>query len=163
MSRLESFIRRLVAQRDCLDAAGHLVERVPGVVLEFGLGNGRTFDHLRTLLPDREIFVFDRRVGAHPDCVPDEDHMIVGDVRVTLTEAGDELAGEVAPVHADLGSGRPDIDHELSRTIAPLLVDLVCPGGVIVSDQSLPLDDWQEVDLPPDVPAGRYYMYRAPE
>ena len=140
-----------------------MTQRVPGVVLELGLGNGRTYDHLRTLLPEREIFVFDRQVAAHPDCVPDDEHMIVGDVRVTLTEAGDRLAGQVALVHADLGSGRPDIDHALSRTIAPLLVDLVRPGGMIVSDQALPLDDWQEVDLPPDVPTGRYFMYRAPE
>ena len=79
MSRLDSVIRRLRAQRDCLDVSVRLVADVPGPVLEFGLGNGRTYDHLRTLFPDREIFVFDRRIAAHPDCVPDAAHMLLGD------------------------------------------------------------------------------------
>ncbi|MEJ0068675.1 MAG: class I SAM-dependent methyltransferase [Pseudomonadota bacterium] len=30
-------------------------------MLELGLGNGRTYDHLRSLFPDHEIFVFDPR------------------------------------------------------------------------------------------------------
>ena len=47
MSRLDSFIRRMQAQRDCLNAAAGLIADVPGVVFDLGLGNGRTFDHLR--------------------------------------------------------------------------------------------------------------------
>ena len=57
MSRLESFIRRVTAQRDCLNMAKELVVDVPGPILELGLGNGRTYDHLRELFPDREIFM----------------------------------------------------------------------------------------------------------
>jgi hypothetical protein len=37
------------------DAARRL-EGVPGCIFELGLGSGRTFDHLRQLFPDREIF-----------------------------------------------------------------------------------------------------------
>ena len=55
MSRLDAFIRRLQAQRTCLGLAADLVAGVPGPVLELGLGNGRTYDHLRELMPDREI------------------------------------------------------------------------------------------------------------
>ena len=51
MSRLESFIRRMQAQRDCINLAAELVADVPGVVWEFGLGNGRSFDHLRENCP----------------------------------------------------------------------------------------------------------------
>ena len=58
MSRLDSVIRRLCAQRDCLEAALETISGRPGHILEFGLGNGRTFDHLRQLAGDREIFVF---------------------------------------------------------------------------------------------------------
>ena len=62
MSRLESFIRRLDAQRLCLDwAAGAVVER-PGAVLELGLGNGRTYDHLRARLG--AAFDYDTHVGG---------------------------------------------------------------------------------------------------
>ena len=44
MSRLDSFIRRLEAQRSCLETAVALVADLPGPILELGLGNGRTFD-----------------------------------------------------------------------------------------------------------------------
>ena len=46
MSRLDSAIRRLQAQRLCLNAAVAYVEELPGPVLELGLGNGRTYDGL---------------------------------------------------------------------------------------------------------------------
>ena len=70
MSRLDSFIRRLEAQRACLNRAAALISGIDGTVLELGLGNGRTYDHLRELFPDREIYVCERRVAAHPACVP---------------------------------------------------------------------------------------------
>ncbi|MHA1546704.1 MAG: class I SAM-dependent methyltransferase, partial [Alphaproteobacteria bacterium] len=65
MSRLDSVIRRLTAQRSCLDQAAKMIGTVPGIVVELGLGNGRTFDHVREILPEREIFVFERQVKAH--------------------------------------------------------------------------------------------------
>ena len=55
MSRLDSFIRRLEAQRACLNQAAALIVGLDGAVLELGLGNGRTYDHVRELFPDREI------------------------------------------------------------------------------------------------------------
>src|SRR4051812_32560738 len=60
MSRLDSFIGRMTAQRDILNhihAKGMLIEE--GAVLEIGLGNGRTYSHLRELFPERRIVVFD--------------------------------------------------------------------------------------------------------
>ncbi|MFN9941622.1 MAG: class I SAM-dependent methyltransferase, partial [bacterium] len=67
MSRLESFIRRLEAQRRCLDWAAQAIAGYPGAVLELGLGNGRTYDHLRDRLgPARAIYAFDRQLAAHP-------------------------------------------------------------------------------------------------
>jgi len=63
LSRLDSFIRRLEAQRLCLDWATARIAATPGVVLELGLGNGRTYDHLASRLgPGREIHAFARRV-----------------------------------------------------------------------------------------------------
>ena len=65
MSRLDSSIARLMAQRVCLGfVATELLGR-PGCVLELGLGNGRTYDHIRSLMPERRIYVFDRRIAAH--------------------------------------------------------------------------------------------------
>jgi hypothetical protein len=85
VSRLDSAIRRLEAQRACLDHAVALIADLDGIVLELGLGNGRTFDHLRERLPGREVYVFERHVAAHPACVPACDHLILGDVRDGLT------------------------------------------------------------------------------
>ena len=87
MSRLDSAIRRLQAQRACLDTAAGMITGMPGVVLELGLGNGRTFDHLRSRLPERDIYVFDRQVAAHPDCIPRDDHLFLGDLAETLPRA----------------------------------------------------------------------------
>ena len=42
MSRLDSFIRRMSAQRDCLNHVADLLADVEGPVMELGLGNGRT-------------------------------------------------------------------------------------------------------------------------
>src|SRR3546814_3471174 len=105
VSRLDSALRRLQAQRDCLGLAVRLVRDLPGPVFELGLGNGRTYDHLREACPDREIYVFDRQVAAHADCIPDAEHLFEGPVEDTLDRVHDRFAGSVALAHADLGSG----------------------------------------------------------
>lgn len=161
MSRLDSFIRRMMAQRECLDAAAHLIEDIPGAILELGLGNGRTYDHLRTLFPGRDIYVFDRQVAAHPDCIPDDDHMFLGEVIDRLPDAVARLGKTVALVHSDIGSGRPETDIILFGQLVPLLGELVCPGGLVLSDQKLPAARWQSLPLPDGVAAERYFMYRA--
>ena len=163
MSRLDSAIRRLQAQRTCLDAAAEAVADLPGPVLEFGLGNGRTFDHLRELLPDREIFVFDRRVAAHPDCIPDAEHMILGDVRETIPIAAERLPGPAALAHCDIGSGDADANRALAATLGPALDVLLGAGAVIVADQEMDVPRWRPLALPHGVKPGRYFMYRVTE
>lgn len=161
MSRLDSVIRRLKAQRACIDWAAAEISDVPGPVLELGLGNGRTYDHLRERLPDREIFVFEREINAHPDCVPDENHLFIGDIRETLQTAFRKLGRTAALVHNDIGTGDEARNARLASRIGPLLADLVRSGGIILSDQPLPASEgWEEIAAPPGVPAQRYYLYR---
>ena len=52
MSRLDSMLRRLTAQRDGLNWAAAQIETLSGEVLDMGLGNGRTYDHLREVLQE---------------------------------------------------------------------------------------------------------------
>jgi hypothetical protein len=118
MSRLDSFIRRLEAQRACLELAAARIAGLPGPALELGLGNGRTYDHLRALLPEREIFVFEREVNAHPDCIPDAAHLILGDVRATLPQARRLLPGKAALAHSDVGTGDAAANAELAAWLA---------------------------------------------
>ncbi len=160
MSRLDSFIRRLQAQRDCLAECARLVDGVPGPVLEFGLGNGRTYDHLRTLFPDREIFVFDRRIAAHPDCVPDAAHMLLGDFDDTMPSAGARIGAPAALAHFDVGSPDPASNGALAERLVALAAPLLAPGGVVVSDLELPAPAWSALALPDGIRDGRYFMYR---
>lgn len=160
MSRLDSAIRRLQAQRACLDAAGHAVAGVPGVLFELGLGNGRTYDHLRELCPGREIFVFERQVAAHPDCVPDAAHLYLGDVLATLPRAGERFAGAVALLHADIGTGDAARNARLAAAIQPYLPRLLAPGGVAITDQEMPWPAAEQLRLPDGVAPGRYFLYR---
>src|ERR671928_913968 len=159
MSRLDTFIRRLQAQRACLGAAAGLVGDLPGAVLELGLGNGRTYDHLRELLPDREIFVFERRPMPHPDCVPDAGHLIVGDLRDTLPGALRLVPGGAALVHSDIGTGEAARNARVAAWLAEALPPLVRPGGVVASDQRLDHTDLEPLSLPPEVTEERYFLY----
>jgi hypothetical protein len=160
MSRLDSFIRRLHAQRACLAAAATLVRDVPGPVLELGLGAGRTYDHLRHLLPGREIFVFERLVAAPPECTPDPRHLILGDVMDTLPQALRRLPGPAVLAHADIGGWDPEDNAALATRIGPHLNGLMGTEGVVVSDQAMAYASWEPLALPPEVAPGRYFMYR---
>jgi hypothetical protein len=160
MSRLESFIRRVSAQRDCLNHAAAIVKDMPGSVLELGLGNGRTFDHLRSLMPERDIYVFDRHVKAHPDCIPDADHMIVGDFLETVPTALEKMSERAVLAHCDIGSGDKAASVALARALGESLPRLLAPGAIIVSDQPFKLDAWRPCPLPEGVAEGRYHIYQ---
>jgi S-adenosylmethionine-dependent methyltransferase len=164
LSRLDSFIRRLEAQRACLDRAaaliGDIAVGVPGPVLEFGLGNGRTFDHLRALLPGRDIFVFEREIAAHPDCVPASDRLILGDLRETLPAARARFPASAALAHFDIGTGEAAASRALAASLAPLIVPLLRQGAIIVSEPPLEIVGWRALDLPDGVRPGRYHLYR---
>lgn len=161
MSRLDSVIRRLTAQRDCLCHAADLISAVPGPVLELGLGNGRTYSHLRELLPEREIFVFDRQITAHPDSIPEDSHLIIGDFNDTLPGAMNFIGAPAALAHADFGStGDETVNRSTAAFLSKALSALMAPDGLIVSDQVLELDGWAPQPLPEGVPAGRYFILR---
>ena len=165
MSRLDSFIRRLQAQRACLDHAAGLIDGLDGVVLELGLGNGRTYDHLRELFqggntPWRDIYVCERRVAAHPDCIPPDDHLLLGDLRETLSGARAWLEGRVALAHLDVGTGEAAANKALAAELLPLVVPLLREGGVVASDPVMGHPDLAPLPLPEGVAEGRYHLYR---
>jgi len=160
MSRLDSFIRRMQAQRDCLNAVVDEARRLPGPILELGLGNGRTYDHLRGLFPGRDIYVFEREVRAHPDCIPPNDRLFLGDIFETLPRAAAKLGATAALAHSDLGTGDQAANQALGLRLAPLLDALLAPGGLIVANQKLEMNNWQRMPDPVGVPAERYFLYR---
>ena len=116
MSRLDSFIARMQAQRDCLNFLKPAIDALRGPILEVGLGNGRTYDHLRDLFPGRDIYVFERKVAAHPDCIPPDDRLFLGEARQSIPQAAQKLGAMAALIHTDLGTG----DHAANIGDGPM-------------------------------------------
>lgn len=158
MSRLDTFINRMSAQRDILNhVARDLGLPQEGEVLEVGLGNGRTYSHLRELFPERRVIAFDRAMNAHRTAAPHEDDFVVGEIN----ETGLKFAGSgAALVHADIGTGYEDKDAITLSWLPQMIVDMLRSGGYAVS--GLPLVHSQLDELPrlPSVNEGRYFMYR---
>jgi len=160
MSRLDSFIRRLEAQRACLNQAALAIADLPGPVLELGLGNGRTYDHLRELLPAREIFVFERQLAAHPASMPDAEHLILGDIRETLPAAGARIGAPAVLVHSDVGTGDAERNAELAAWLAQVLPPLLAPGAWVISDQPMRSPALAPLAPPEGIAEQRYFLYR---
>ncbi len=157
MSRLDSFIRRVSAQRDVLDHVCSLLAQLPGPVLELGLGNGRTFHHLREKLPGRRIIAFDRSLGAHSSSIPAEGDLVLGEIGKTAVR----FAGiGAALVHADIETNYADIDAETARWLPPLAVSLLRRDGIVASGLALQHPELAALDLPASVPHERYFLYR---
>lgn len=160
MSRLDSFIRRLEAQRACLDFGMGLVRDRFGVVLELGLGNGRTYHHLREGLPNHEIFVFEREPRANPASMPDDQHLVVGDLCETLVRFRAVLPHAAVLAHSDIGTGVAEIDRRLAAKIAELMPPLLAENAVVLSDQRLSDDGLEPLPLPETVSSERYFIYQ---
>ena len=163
-TRLERFIARLVVQRACIDSAAQRTAQAVGDVWELGLGNGRTYDHLVDRFPGRDIVVFDRQMMAHPDCVPPDAMMRLGDFHDTIAAEAQRRRASVAVIHADIGSGDITQSRALGRWLAPHAVQALAPGGYLIGDQ--PMDDpaLEPIALADagagDVPADAYFFYR---
>jgi hypothetical protein len=160
LSRLDSFIRRLEAQRACLDEAVQLIAHLPGNVLEFGLGNGRTYDHLRERVGGRDIYVFERKVAAHPDCIPPVDRLFLGDFLESLPRAIAQLGRDTALANLDIGSGDEAASKHLARAMLPFVLQLLKPGAILISDQPVESAELETLPLPTSIKPGRYFLHR---
>nr|WP_236841928.1 class I SAM-dependent methyltransferase [Bosea sp. PAMC 26642] len=123
------------AQRLVLDWAAASIAGRAGIVLELGLGNGRTYDHLREILPGCEIYAFDFAAKANPRSLPAADRLILGDMALTLP-AFRAVHGRCAVlVHVDATTGQPERD----------VVELAwLPGHVaaLAADDALVVSGW---------------------
>jgi hypothetical protein len=164
VSRLNSFIARMMAQKILLDAAAAELrttgDRMPGPVFELGLGNGRTFDHLREVLPGRRIIAFDRSLEANPRSVPPREDLILGDIEVTAPAFARQFGATGVLLHADLGNGIAADEMRLQRWLPDTVLALVRSGALVITSTCLEHTSLALQQLPPDVAPGRYYTYR---
>ncbi len=157
MSRLDSMLRRLAAQRDGLNWAAEQTADMQGDALDLGLGNGRTYDHLREILPERRIWVIDRVLQCHPSCTPPPADFLEGEAEPMLRR----LAGqspEIVLAHYDFGFGIKEKDVAEAARLSPLIGAVMAPGGTIISGQ--PLVGFAPAAGPGGISPDRYYFYR---
>jgi len=158
MSRLDSFINRLTAQRDLLNhIARENMLPAEGAILELGLGNGRTFNHLRELFSNRHIIVFDRAVAAHKSSIPTEQNIVLGEISDTAARF---VGQNAAMVHADIGTGYEDADAQTLTWLPKLCVGLLAPGGIAASGLPLSHSQLATLPLPRGIASDRYFLYR---
>ena len=154
MSRLDSMLRRFAAQRDGLNWAAEQVADLTGDVLDLGLGNGRTYDHLREIMPERRIWVMDRVLQCHPSCTPPKADFLQGEAEPMLRQLVD-TGTRIAMAHYDFGSGIKDQDVAEAARLSPLIARAMVPGGLLVSGQ--PLVGFEQIPGPSSIAVDRYF------
>lgn len=157
MSRLDSMMRRLAAQRDGLEWGLAQAEGTEGDILDMGLGNGRTYDHLREKAAGRRIWVIDRILQCHPSCVPPKEDFLQGEAEEMLRKLA-SLNAKVVLGHYDFGFGEKEKDVAEAARLSPIIGAVMAPGGALVSGQ--PLVGFEQVRGPDTVAPDRYYFYR---
>ena len=160
ISRLEKLLYRLEAQHACLAWAFKEIGGRTGIVFELGLGLGRSFDHLRRNMPDREIYVFERKLHSYPDCTPDASHIFLGELAATLPEAVPRFKGQVVLAHSDVGSFEAGHNAQMSELVSRALPAALAPGAIILSDLPLEIAGAEPLPLPKGAREDRYYAYR---
>ena len=159
-SRLDLFINRMVSQRACIDHAAEMTQHMPGPVFELGLGNGRTYSHMRQTMPDRDIYVFERAVASHPDSTPPADRILLGDVYETLPQTLARFGPTAALIHADLGGHNREKNDAFARALSPVIEPMLAPGGLMVASDRMYFEHLQEIDLPAGAVPGRCFIYQ---
>lgn len=139
MSRLDDLVRRMQTQRSVLNRAIKRVreQNLSGMIIELGLGSGRTFDHLRENFPGREVITFDWEMEATKDCVPLKNQFVKGEIEKTFPKFALGKESSCALLHIDIGTRDRERDAKLYSFLSEKIVSILCDGGYVVSDREL--------------------------
>lgn len=161
ITRLEKTLYRLDAQHACLTWAFEQIADKPGPIFELGLGLGRSFNHMRHKLGERakDILVFEREVRCYPDCQPDDEQLIIGNLDKTLPEAAKKHEGKVVLAHSDVGSMDKKHNAYMSGLVSKNIDLALAPGAIIMSDLPLDIAGCTPHPLPGNARDDRYYLY----
>jgi hypothetical protein len=86
--------------------------------------------------------------------------LVLGDLRKTLPAAADRFRGTAALAHMDVATGEVEASRALAASLLPLLLPLLRPDAVVVSEPPLEARDLRPEALPASVAPGRYHLYR---
>lgn len=163
MSRLDNFIARMQAQRLLLDDECARLNRLgadfAGPVIELGLGNGRTFDHLRQQLVGRRIVVFERDPRPNERSRPPAADLIVGEIADAAARFVDGHGSIATLVHADLGDGTEVYNEELRGWLPAVCAGLLRSGGRVVTSTELRHQSLQPIAIAAEAARGGYFTY----
>lgn len=159
MSRLDVLIQRMTAQRECLNFLLQRLAQKKGIVVELGLGSGRTYDHLRENLAGYPIYTFDYAIECHPSCQPPAEFAVLGEIGKTLPPFAAAHEGSAFLIHCDIGSKDPVRDEHLYQSLFPHLHRLSRPGTTFASDRPLSFPGLREIPSPAGAGAWPYYLY----
>ena len=115
---------------------------------------------MRKLLPERDIYVFEREIAAHPDGIPHLAFQFNGDFRESIPRAIEQLGRSAALAHLDIGTGQKNTSLALAIKIAPCIEKLLCVNAIVVSDQEV--ERWRsyKLQLPGGISENRIHLYR---
>jgi hypothetical protein len=164
MTRPDIFIARTVSQRACIDHALALTAQMTGPVFELGLGNGRTFDHVRARIGNgpatRAIHVFERAVASNPASTPDAEQLVLGDIFETLPMMLARFGPVASFVHADLAGHNLEKNDTFARAVSPLVEAVMVQGGIMVSSDAMYFETLTALPLPQGAMPGRALVYQ---
>ena len=162
MSRLDSFIRRLEAQRACLEPGGGADPRDRRD--RAGAGSRQRPDlrpSARAVPGPRHLCLRAQGRGASRLRAASGISDPRRHARDPAGAAGAGLAGgsrwRISTPAPAIAAGKPGAGR---RTDASIIVPLLCRGGVLVSDPPIEAAELELLPLPDGVAAGRYHLYR---
>ena len=88
------------------------------------------------------------------------DRLFVGDFLETLPRAAMQLGAHSALAHLDVGSGNVAASQALASAMMPLVLRLLKPGAVVVSDQPITDPALEGMPLPAGIEPERYFLNR---
>ncbi len=145
------------AQRDILNDLAFRMDGIAGTILEFGLGSGRTYDHLLEKFPARRILVFESIVKDLPLQRVPPDNLLIGDIRASTEPLPDGCA---ALIHTDIETGVREHDVELTAWLPKLIARLLVSGGYAVSSSNLLDPRLHPCPVPSGIEDNRYHLLR---
>lgn len=151
------------AQRACIELAASLVSELDGPVLELGLGQGRTFDHLQETFPNRKVYLIDDMMKPADGIRLDPSLAIKGDVLDLLAHFARDHGPAFTVVHSDLGGSRWDDltpDIPVIKCLSKWLPQITLPGAAIISNLPIESNLLIENDLPIGIRKGKIFFYR---
>jgi len=155
LSALDLQIRRLMSQRASLERGTSLANQLPGPALQIGWGDGIAYDHLREILRRRDLFVFDRAIGAALEAPPAAEHRILGDPSDTLPQFWERWRREAAFAYLNFPA-----PARIAAELAPLLAPLLRPGAIVIAETALELPGWEAIPSPEGARDAREHLYR---